>query len=590
MSQPAEMSISPEAEAAFGRVREELARNKLVSKARLASLKLKGARRERFARFEIEARAVTREVGWAEVPLKVEPAAPPVKPELWGTSWPPTRADLVKDETLDLRKSYELLTCESCEGEGGQDCPDCKGEGFINPPDNPYKHADCTRCGTKGRLSCTKCAGAGRLLKYPQVQQRVRSVRQQHSFPPDASAFPEGKPSGEVELSQHAGFASAAQASAAISTRAAGLAASPWLEQVAESLFTACQVKAEQGDTLLGWVELKGRWFDGWLLECETGGKPVTYFAPDGGVVIGPRLHDPRKLGAIFGGAAALLLLVVGVVAISRSCEEEDPLRATQIELDEDETHALDQRRDVLEAKRRAAKEESKRRMAERRRQLFQEQVATARASAEAPGGGARALEQYRQAESMGIIVGEDAKIFARLLKAEGERAARRGDSAAAAEALERAQTLDPSLEGVEELLATHREQLDAKQQAAAERAAAKDRNAIMREVSALQREIGKLLKQSQRKMRPLRAKEDPAATEACAVYERLQAKPVAAMKQRVGELPFALREVLQPAADDTAICLTCGAEADEACARTRDALRAAKPAIRAYKLGKETP
>jgi hypothetical protein len=59
------------------------------------------------------------------------------------------------------------------------------------------------------------------------------------------------------------------------------------------------------------WLSLQGAWFDGWELQCMTGGTSKNYFAPDSRArVVGPRLYSKSKLASVVGVAVVVIALI----------------------------------------------------------------------------------------------------------------------------------------------------------------------------------------------------------------------------------------------------------------------------------------
>ncbi|HEY3352334.1 MAG TPA: hypothetical protein VGQ83_03730, partial [Polyangia bacterium] len=322
MAGAARQSQSMSADQAFRRLREDLGGGKLADEKRIRGLTLTGATRAVRGELEVRTIVVERLVGEVEEPLSPGTALPQSIPlDPWVRAWPPARPDDLRSTNIDVRESYSVCDCPECHRSGAVRCGQCSGRGMAGSP--PQR---CGRCSGTGAIACKRCRQTGVLLRFKRIAQRVSTTKGRLRLPEGTPGVPRGPATGEVEVASSLGFKDANHVHQALTTAAPGMAGIEWLPRVVEEL--AAPAPGVGINSRLGWRSATGRWYEGWQLQCQTGGKVHEFFVPDSdGTIVGPRLRSPIKLAVAGGVTACILALAIGLitwrVGVAAAAEED---------------------------------------------------------------------------------------------------------------------------------------------------------------------------------------------------------------------------------------------------------------------------
>jgi hypothetical protein len=316
-------------EQALDRVKTELGAAKLSDPRLIAGLRCTSATRMTYVAGTVIHTTVARQATLVDEPLATPPAAPSMRIGTWHPEWPPQSSRDLVNRAIDVREAYEILACPRCNAAGRTPCGVCHGSGQMADA-KTRKPTRCSGCQGHGTVACGQCRGACRLLRFLRIAQTVKVQKQISVYPSGAAGVPKGPRSGQISVEKPLGFTSQDAAVAWLTQNSAGLAP----ERVQELAAVACNPHAADDGKQIGWLSVQGSWFDGWELQCATGGVSKNYFVPDTVAhVVGPRLYSKRKLASVVGAATLLVVLLGGVLsyAAERQRQAEEAARTAEV-------------------------------------------------------------------------------------------------------------------------------------------------------------------------------------------------------------------------------------------------------------------
>jgi hypothetical protein len=297
-------------EQALDRVKTELGAAKLSDPRLIADLRCTSATRMTYVAGTVIHTAVARQATLVDEPLATPPAAPSMRVDKWHPEWPPQSSRDLVNRVIDVREAYEVLACPRCNAAGRTPCGVCLGSGQVAHA-KTRRPTTCSGCRGQGTVPCGQCRGHCRLLRFLRIIQTVTTPKQTVMQPKDSLGVPRGVPSGSLSVEKPLGFSSADAAEAAIIQSSPALAG----ERIHEIAMMTANQRPNDDASQTGWVGLQGKWFDGWELQCTTGGIPKRYFVPDTAAgVVGSRLYSKTKLGSALGAVVAIVALAIGTL------------------------------------------------------------------------------------------------------------------------------------------------------------------------------------------------------------------------------------------------------------------------------------